>query len=381
MRGRAVFCFFAFALSSILIHHSLNAQKTYPVVIEIKDGIKTITNPEYPRDGRFVAKLTLEMTCGEEGGVEAATLNRPLDLRVDDHGNIYVMDLRDGHIKVYDDGGKFVRTIGRQGQGPGEFGAQAWFDLMSKKRVCILDSLQSRVMFLTTEGKYISMFSLEGYYRSVAVDEQDRIYLAKWGAVEEPKLSSEFREIPYLTSIFRTDMTGKNRVHLTDFQGETEFMKAMGQGVVGFGGIFMIVWNVSRDGRLYGGYNEEYAITAYGPDDKPEFAFGRAFKRVKNTRFKGPMALKKYLPVFGRSNHTILFDEDGNVWIELYKDDEKKNSLYDVFSPEGIYLKQVKIEQRIFQLGRGKIYSIVESEEGFLSVKRFAIVLVPESRQ
>ncbi len=380
MRREAIRYFIIFTIAMALSTPGAHPQKSYPVVTEIKNGVKTITNPEYPREGRFTAKLTLEMTCGEEGAVEAATLNKPIDLRIDDQGSVYVMDMGDGHIKVYDGGGKFVRTIGRHGQGPGEFGPLAWFDLMSENRVCILDPNQSRVMFLTNDGKPLSMFALDGYYRGVATDDQDRVYLAKWGAAEEPKLSTEFREVPYLTSIFRTDMTGKDMVHLADLKGESMMMKSSGGGAVGTMGVYMIVWTVSPSGKLYGGYNEDYSLGAYGVDGRPEFFFGRAFKPVKNTRFKGPLAQKKYLPALGQSNRTLIVDGEGNLWVELYKEDEKKGSLYDVFSPEGVYLKQVKVEQPISQFKKGKVYSLVESEEGYRSVKRFAMDLVPESR-
>ncbi len=96
-------------------------QKSYPVVTATKDGVKTITNPDYPRDGRFVAKFTEEMSCGEETKPEMAMLNKPLDLKVDDQDRVYVMDWGDLNIKVYDSQGRFLRTIGRKGQGPGEF--------------------------------------------------------------------------------------------------------------------------------------------------------------------------------------------------------------------------------------------------------------------
>ena len=206
------------------------SQKIYPVVTVVRDGVKTITNPDYPRDGRFNAKLTEEMSCGEETQPEAAMLNKPLDLKVDDQGRVYVMDWGDMHIKVYDGQGRFLRTISRSGQGPGEFGTPAFFTLLTDGRICILDGGQRRVTFLSNEGRYLSSFPFQGYFRSLAVDAQNRLYLAKWGSVEEPKLSTESREIPYITSLFRTDDSGKDMVHLTDFLGETMVMKAISGG-------------------------------------------------------------------------------------------------------------------------------------------------------
>ncbi len=351
-------------------------QKSYPVVTVIKDGVKTITNPEYPRDGRFIAKLTAEMSCGEEAKPEMAMLNKPLDLRVDDQGRVYVMDWGDVHIKVYDSQGRFLRTIGRKGQGPGEFDLPVFFDLMTGGKVCILDGRQRRITILTNEGQYISSFRFDGFFRSLAIDGQDRLFLAKSAPGEELKLSTEFREVPYITSIFRTDASGKEMVHLTDFHGEVQVMKAVGSGgIVGSMGVYMIVWAINPQGKLYGGYNEIYRLGAYGPDGKIEFAFGREFTPLKNPGYKGEPGQKKTMPAF---NRTIIFDEAGNLWVELYKENTTKDFICDVFSPEGIYLKQVRIEQRIFQFKKGKAYSIVQPEDGYPSIKRFLIELVAE---
>ncbi|MCX6563856.1 MAG: 6-bladed beta-propeller [Candidatus Aminicenantes bacterium] len=352
-------------------------QKAYPVVTSVKDGVKTITNPDYPRDGRFSGKLIEEMSCGEEAKPEAAMLNRPLDLKVDDQGRIYVMDWGDMHVKAYDSQGRFLWTISRQGQGPGEFETPAYFSLMTGGKVCILDGRQRRVIILTNEGQYVSGFPVDGFFRSLALDGQDRLYLAKWRAVEEiPKLSAEFREVPYLTSIFRTDATGKNLVHLTDFQGEVQVMKAMsGGGVMGGGGLFTIVWNVNRQGTLYGGFNETYRLGAYGLDGKIEFIFGREFMPLKNPQYRGQVGQKKTMPAFAR---TIVFDEDENLWLELYKDDKTKGTTYDIFSPEGIYLKQIKLDQRIFQFKNGKVYSLVRPDDGYPSIKRFRLELTSD---
>jgi hypothetical protein len=349
-------------------------QKPYPVVTTVKDGVKEIMNPDFPREGRFEGKLIPEMTWGEEGPPDAALLNKPIEMHVDAQGWVYVLDWGDMHIKVYGQDGKFLRTIGRRGQGPGEFTTPAFMALMSDGRICLLDGGQHRVSFLSNDGQYISGFPFEGYFRSLAVDGQDRLYLAKWGAAGEPKLSTEFREVPYITSIFRTDVSGKDMVHLADFLGENMVMKAMGEGTMGMGGVFNIAWAVDRRGRLYGGFNEVFHLGAYGPDGKIEFSFGREFTPLKNPRFSGQVGQKKMMPAFGR---TIVFDDDDNLWLELSKTDDKDPSIYDIFSPEGIYLKQVKLDQRIARFKNGRIYSYVRSEAEDVCIKRYRLDLTP----
>ncbi|MGA2533538.1 MAG: 6-bladed beta-propeller [Candidatus Aminicenantales bacterium] len=353
-------------------------QKPYPVVTAVKDGVKTITNPDFPRDGRFIAKLTEEMSCGGEGSPEAALLNKPRFLDVDTQGRVYVMDIGDINIKVYDGQGRFLRSIGRQGQGPGEFGGVVFFNLMTDGRIGILDFSQSRVIIMTTEGRYVSGFPLEGFFATMVIDGRDRLFLGKRAAIKEPdKLSTDFQEVPYVTGVFRTDTTGKELNHLVDFLGESMVMKSSGGGgVVGMGGLYMIVWNVNREGKLYGGFNLDYTLGVYGEDGKKEFAFGREFTPVKNVRFKGQVGQKKTMPAF----RNIVIDENKNLWIELIQPENAKGILYDVFSPDGIYNKQVSIEQRIGVFKNGKVYSLLRPEEGYASIKRYSMELVPSGK-
>jgi 6-bladed beta-propeller len=376
-RNRKIRFFLCFIAAGAALTASSPGQKTYPVTTEVKDGVKTVMNPDFPRDGRFVAKLTEEMTCGEEGGPDEAILNKPLELRVDDQGRAYVMDWGDVTIKVYDADGGFLRTIGRQGQGPGEFGMGSWFELLSGGKLCILDGRQNRVTIMTTDGQYLSSFLVEGFHRNIAVDGQDRLYLGKWAAVKQPDgLSADYQEIPYVTSIFRTDVAGKDPAHLLDLLGESIMMKGTGGGGVvalGGGAMSQVVWAVDRGGKIYGGSNENLGLTVYGPDGKGELTFGRKFTPLKN-----PTAgQKKNLPAFGR---TVVFDEEGNVWIELTKEEKQKELIYDVFSPDGVYLKQVRIEKRVGQFLKGKLYSLDRPEEGYPSVKRYRVDLVPAER-
>ncbi len=381
MKPRALFIIFSLALAIMVPSAFSNRQKDYPLITEVKNGTKTITNPEYPREGRFVARLTEEMACGQGGAKGEATLNTVYDMKVDDLGFVFVMDIGDNRIKIYDGGGRFVRSIGRKGQGPGEFMTLTAFNLLSGGRVCIVDSSQRRVICLTAEGRYISMFLLDGFFNAVGVDGQDRLYLAKWGFIGEPALSTGFREVPYVTSIYRTDISGNARFHLADFFGESWWIKSHGKtGSMGSGGVYVIVWNVSRQGRLYGGINEDYRLGAYGAGGAFEFSFGRLFKPVKNAQFKGPFAQKKHLPVFSNSRQTISFDGDGNLWIELFQDNDRDGFLYDIFSPEGVYLKQVKVERQVYQIKNGKVYSLVQTEDGYPEIKRFRMDLAPEGR-
>jgi len=367
-----------FALISLILFPGLACQrKTYPLSIETKDGVRTVVNPEYPRDGRFIASLAEEMSCGDEGEAPDSLLNKPALFDVDGRGQIYVMDMGDIGIKVYNSRGQFLRVVGRPGQGPGEFGGPLVFlSMMAAGKLCVLDIFQRRVMMMTAEGRYLSGFLVKGDYSGVTVDDKDRIYLSRReSTVDNSKLSSETREIAFLTSIYRVDSPGHEPFLLTELLGESWAMTRGGATIGAVGGAFIIVWNISREGRLYGGYNGEYRLSAFGGDGKKELVFGRRHESITDKGFQGKVGQKKTKPVF----RAIVMDETDNLWLELYQDDEAKAYLYDVFSPEGIYHKQVEISARIGKFKNGRIYSLVRSEDGYPSVRRYNMELRPRN--
>lgn len=52
---------------------------------------------------------------------DSGELLQPQDLAVTDDGTLLVSEAGDAHVKVFDANGRFVRRIGRNGEGPGEF--------------------------------------------------------------------------------------------------------------------------------------------------------------------------------------------------------------------------------------------------------------------
>lgn len=68
----------------------------------------------------FKISLEQDLVIGEESGV---SFGSSLKVAVNSKGMIYVGDWQNANITVFAPDGRLVETIGRQGQGPGEFGA------------------------------------------------------------------------------------------------------------------------------------------------------------------------------------------------------------------------------------------------------------------
>jgi hypothetical protein len=79
-------------------------------------------------------------------------LVRVADIAVSPAGAIYVADAGDRAVKVYDAAGRFVRRIGREGSGPGEFQHPAELRLDTVLRV--YDGAQQRVSVFSPDGAH-----------------------------------------------------------------------------------------------------------------------------------------------------------------------------------------------------------------------------------
>jgi hypothetical protein len=128
------------------------------------------------------------------------------------------------------------------------------------------------------------------------------------------------------------------------------------------------VWTVDDEGKLYVGYNEKYRLNVYDPDGELIFGFGRDFMPIKYENYRGG-ANPEFWSAFSRY---LIFDDESNLWLWHHTGKEEEEGYeYDVFSPDGIYIRQVVVPRRIHRIKNGKAYCIVRNEEGFSFIKRF----------
>ena len=96
----------------------------------------------------------------------------------DDEGSIYVADIQANEIRVFDRRGRFLRTIGRQGAGPGEFGdlySLAWLG----DTLVTLDPRNARIGLLTRTGQWLG----ELRHQPISGDLAIRLYHAGEAAI------------------------------------------------------------------------------------------------------------------------------------------------------------------------------------------------------
>jgi len=129
------------------------------------------------------------MTLGKPGvkGNPPEALTEPTDVVTDPgNGDVYVAeshtDVTDpnliGRISVFDKNGKFLRTIGKAGTGPGEFRTPHALEFDSMGRLVVADRHNHRVQILTKDGKFVREYDDFGRSSGLAIDRNDTIYTA-----------------------------------------------------------------------------------------------------------------------------------------------------------------------------------------------------------
>ena len=78
---------------------------------------------------------------------------------VSKNGNIFISDRLNQTIYIFNDSGKYVRSIGKRGGGPDEYSELGDFTLMGDS-ILVQDKFQNKIIIYNNEGEYMSTLKL-----------------------------------------------------------------------------------------------------------------------------------------------------------------------------------------------------------------------------
>ena len=109
-----------------------------------------------------VKQLSVEVLLGigSENQGDEYQLGKPIGVRTDEYNNIYIADRASLSIKVYNENGEFIKTIGRRGRGPGEFLDINSFEINPDGNFFILDRGTLSYTHISIDESYFSRYSM-----------------------------------------------------------------------------------------------------------------------------------------------------------------------------------------------------------------------------
>jgi len=177
----------------LLIPISCQKQKSeWKGTIEEVDGVMVVKNPGEPVYGEFTFSLEEDLSLGGDPHKDNYYFPRRASLAVDDDRNIYVLDSGNFRIQKYDSSGHYLLSIGRQGQGPGEFQYPSNLSLDAQGNILIFDSMTRAIKVFAQDGTYKESLNIRAFIQpQVFISEEGFIFGRRddYRSPDGPKMS------------------------------------------------------------------------------------------------------------------------------------------------------------------------------------------------
>jgi len=372
-----------FLVSSLAVSYS-HQEAEWKGIVEIKESVRVIQNPAQPLYGEIHFKLEEDLSVGNEED-ENYMFYLVWHIAVDKKGNIYVVDWGKKHVQVFDNKGEYIHTIGRQGQGPGEFGSpDGVFINDLNGEIYVPDGFSIEVFSAT--GDYKRTITLKTYNRSycispggVIIGETDKHIFKDDDKKQTSKILATLRFINSEDGSESTiasfpDQLSKNiegRVAKFTHGYEHEFhLGAVDPQtfVYGFSSDYLL--NViDFTGKLSFKIQKESPPLPISKEEKDAVREKYRNSPIKNLN---NIPFPKHKPYFGR----ILSDGDW-IFVMHYRSPQDQSEVWtmDIFDNRGYYLYKgiFPIQPKIIK--NGFVYLIESSDKtGNVRVKRYRII-------
>jgi len=374
---KTVLRIFIFNLSLIFLCFGLaEAQK-----IRTIDGVTVVSNgkkPIPPKGQSATLKLEEEMTFGLGDNPDQA-FSEVTAFTVDDAGTVYALDVKDRKIKVFDKTGKFLRLIGKPGQGPGELGVPANIHLTRDGSLAIPDATNQRISFFKLTGEHIRDVSSAGRlgFVSMSVDTQGNFLGQELTVV--PEGSKMFYEIKKFDQSLKPLFT----------LDKIEFAIPLPGSGVKLNALEMIaVYLFDPAGNILYGRSGAYEIKLYSPEGKHLRTIEKEFTPEKVTQGDIDEMLERIASVPTAGNlkdiltfpekfppyQNIFLDDRGQLYVRTFSRGKGKDEwAVDVFDTEGRFIAQLVTKSDLRLIKGGKAYGIEETDDGFRVIKRYLL--------
>lgn len=336
---------------------------------------EVVKNPEIPvpKPGQR-KKLVFEekLTIGASEGDENYMFGQSIYVTMDEDGCFYATDWDRKHIRKFGPDGKYILTIGRQGQGPGEF-RNVWqprFD--TEGNLYVTDIANNRINFFSKSGEYIKGINTPQDLSDVTILPEGNFFTSKTEMIEDPKV----HKFMHIYGIYDTEFNLVQEFEQVEQEIRQRENRTRAQFIAGLlsSSAFKpyFVQEITKDGKIYTGNAVTYEIKIYSQKGDLERIVTREYQPIKVSQahkdyyfdvqsldllrrlpsddsFKEEihkhMEYPKFLPAY--SWFTVM----DNGWLYVAVDSiEGDYALIDLFDEQGIYIGQFQSNLPVAQV-------------------------------
>lgn len=304
---------------------------SYSQTIETKDNIRLVHNGKEGKWGKNPeVSVKLVRTIGDiNTDDENLAFHYPWDISFDASGKFYILDSGNNRIQKFSPDGKYMATLGRKGQGPGEFVYPESLDIDSKGYFYVLDSFQKRIQVLTPEGKGDKGISIMN--QSI-----DKIRCLKSGLLAVkgfmPMSDVEEKDINLLKLVKLLDLEGNVQKEFADVFDYGDGITTRYANYFDF--------DVDKNDNIYLSFFYQNRIEKYSPEGNLLWKADRILNYSSGVQKKGKIertggSVSVSAPQMNKCSNGVAVDEKGRIWAVTLNRQIKKEE--QVFTSTGVF--------------------------------------------
>jgi hypothetical protein len=326
------------------------------------NGVKTVSNPAAGFAAPATVKLPEIWRLGGDSESEDEFFGVISDIDIDEQGNVYLLDSQLSECKVYTKDGEFIRSIGREGEGPGEFRSPVSMFFTGDGKVAVVQMMPGKVVLLSREGQPAGDHPIPkapdgGFQIIQGADSGGGNTVLFMARQAFDQATMKWSRTGFLTSV---DPAGKQLADYCSKDNSIDMAAAEMNDKAW--DTFERRWEVGPDGRVYACLSyDNYEITVYNKAGGVEKVITREYRHLPRTAEEKDFWSKlmghysKMIPNckvtitdVTKDIENIYVRDDGSLWVlnSAGTRNLKPGTLgtFDVFNLQGQFVKTVTLQ-------------------------------------
>jgi len=342
-----------------------------------------VSNGQIPSEGKQVWQLQEQWRIGGEDDEENffGVIGQAF---TDDQGQIYLVDYQLDEVQVFSADGGYLRTLGRQGEGPGEVRGIRGALLMPTGTLAMVQGFPGKLVQVDLDGTPAGSVwpgrsdpTAGGMMRLTGAACQDGLLVISGTRIDRGERTVTRHN-------FITSFTTDGAAQVSFLAAPYEIDRTRREVIEAHGYFPHTCWAIGPDNRVYvAPERNRYLIEVYNPQGECERSFERRYESYRRTAAERERVAAELQPRRRRNPQpvpvTVEATEpdiarlhvaaDGSVWVLSSRGRRNQESgilaTYDVFAPDGRFIRQVSMACE----GHGQRDALI-----FLSDGRFLLI-------
>jgi hypothetical protein len=322
-----------------------------------QDGLPYVHNPAEPMLPPLELDGQLLWSVGGDSEEDEQLLGAIIEIVLDDQHRSYLLDTQLSIVKVFDRGGNFVRSFGREGDGPGEFRRPTGMFYHKTTGLGVIQPMPARIVMFDTGGEPLQEFPIPGESSFMSVSDikgaGDNLLMALTSTSFKDGQASIHGQLLFVSPSGQVlgsvwDRENRHSAAKVTFRDGTDEL--------------MPKYQAGPNGRVYlSPHYDKYEILVYDSQGNQTQVISREYE----TRRRSDAEMKEMKERFEKSTAnmpavvefkvnpeerdigSILVRDNGELWVgssrSMHDPVAGKFGTFEVFDPQGRYLRNVSV--------------------------------------